>query len=102
MSAVIRSEIPDAALASPDSLAAWILTMLDEIYDGQDLVREAPGIANPLIAVGEFKDLDRIYRLTARCNLRLVPGYQASSLKIWENVIPVADLAVPTAWKKVV
>ncbi len=99
MSAVIRSEIPVAALASPDALAVWVLTLLDEIYDGQDLVREAPGVANPLIAVGEYKDLDRVYRLTGRVNIRLAPGYQASTLPIWANVIPVADFAVPPAWK---
>jgi hypothetical protein len=102
MSAVIRAEIPDAALTSPDALAVWVLTLLDEIYDGQDLVREAPGTANPIVAVGEFKDLDRVYRLTARMNMRLSPGYQASNLPIWENVLPVADFAVPPAWKKIV
>ncbi len=99
MSAVIRSEIPAAALNSPDALAVWVLTLLDEIYDGQDLVREAPGVANPVVAVGEFKDLDRVYRLTARVNIRLAPGYQASILPIWANVIPVADFATPPAWK---
>lgn len=99
MAAIIRTEIPGAALASPDALACWVLTLLDEIYDGQDLVREAPGVANPLIAVGEFKDLDRIYRLTARLNLRLAPGYQASTLPIWANILPVENFATPPAWK---
>jgi hypothetical protein len=100
MSAVIRAEIPDNALNSPDALAAWILTMLDEIYDGQDLVREAPGVANPVVAVGEYKDLDRIYRLTGRVNLRLSPGYQADNSPIWESITPIADFATPPAWKK--
>lgn len=102
MAAIVRAEIPDAALSSPDALAAWVLTLLDEIYDGQNLVREAPGIDNPVIAMGEFKDLNRIYRLTGRVNLRLIPGYQASNLPIWENITPVALFDIPPAWKKTV
>jgi hypothetical protein len=98
MAEIVRSTIPAAALASPDALAAWVLTLLDEIYSGQSLVREAPGIDNPVAAVGEFKDLDRIYRLTARVNIRLAPGYQASPAPIWENVVPIALFATPTAW----
>lgn len=100
MAAIVRAEIPDAALASPDALAAWVFTLLDEIYDGQNLVREAPGVSNPVVAVGEFKDLDRVYRLTARLNLRLAPGYQASLAPIWENVLPVGLFETPPAWKK--
>lgn len=102
MAAIIRSEIPDAALASPDALAAWVITLLDEVYDGQNLVREAPGVSNPVISVGEYKDLDRIYRLTGRINLRLEPGYQASTSPIWENILPIALFDTPPAWKKTV
>lgn len=102
MAAIIRSEIPDAALSSPDALAAWVLTLLDEIYAGQNLVREAPGVSNPAISVGEFKDLDRVSRLTARVNLRVAPGYQASTAPIWENVLPIALFDTPPAWKKLV
>lgn len=100
MVAILRNEIPDAALASPDALAVWVLTLLDEIYDGQSLVREAPGVSNPVVAVGEFRDLDRIPRLTFRANLRLSPGYSASNLPIWGNVLPVALFDTPPAWKK--
>lgn len=99
MAAIVRAEIPNAALSSPDAMAAWCLTLLDEIYDGEDLVREAPGVNNPVIAVGEYKDLDRVYRLTGRVNLRLAPGYQASNVPIWENIIPVNNFAIPPAWK---
>lgn len=101
MAAIVRSEIPDAALASPDALAAWILTLLDEIYGGQSLVREAPGIDNPVAAVGEFKDLDRIYRLTARVNLRLAAGYNAAVVPIWQSIVPIALFDTPAAWKKI-
>lgn len=102
MAAIDRNEIPDAALLTPDALCAWVMTLLDEIYGAQNLVREAPGVDNPVIAVGEFKDLDRVYRLTGRVNLRLAPGYAASPLPIWENVLPVALLPTPPAWKKIV
>jgi hypothetical protein len=101
MAIINRAEIPDAALLSPDALVAWGLTLLDEIYDGQNLVREAPGVSNPIIAVGEYKDMDRIYRLTGRVNLRLAPGYQASTSPIWENVIPIALFDTPPGWLKV-
>lgn len=100
MAAIVRSEIPDAALSSPDHLAAWVLTMLDEVYDGQSLVREAPGVSNPPVVNGEFKDLDRVYRLTSRVNLRLAPGYAARLRPVWESIIPIAPVDVPPAWKK--
>jgi hypothetical protein len=100
MAAVVRSEIPDAALVSPDALCAWVMTMMDEIYDGEDLVREAPGVSNAAVSVGEYRDLNRIYRLTGRVNIRLAPGYQASNLPIWENVLPIALQDIPPAWKK--
>ena len=100
MAAINRAEIPDAALNSMDALSAWIETAMDEAYAGQSLVREAPNVSNPPIVIGEFKDLDGIYRLSSRSNLRLAPGYQASRSPIWENVIPIANLELPLAWRK--
>lgn len=100
MAAIIRAEIPDEALESQDALACWILTMLDEIYDGQSLVREAPGVSNPVVANGDYRDLDRILRFSSRVNLRLIPGWQADPRPLWEKIIPVAPLEVPPAWKK--
>jgi hypothetical protein len=100
MAIINRTQIPDAALLSPDALVAWGLTLLDEIYDGQNLVREAPGVSNPVAAVGEYKDMDRVYRLTGRVNLRLMSGYQSSSYPIWENIVPIGLYDIPPGWLK--
>lgn len=101
MSAILRAEIPDEALESMDALIAWAATGAEEAYSDLPDVREAVGVSNPPIAAGEFKDLDRFYRLSVRVNLRLASGYQASSNPIWEDVIPLANRSLPQAWKKV-
>lgn len=97
--AILRADIPEAALSSIDSLCVWALAAAEEMYNGQDLVREAVGVTNPVVVVGEYKDLDRYYRYSGRVQFRLASNYQSTSNQIWKDVIPIASIALPPAFK---
>jgi hypothetical protein len=97
--AILRTDIPDEALDSIDALCVWTLTAIEEMYSGQDLIREAESVVNPVILIGEYKDLDGYYRLSARVQLRLSANYQSTASQIWTDIIPIAPIALPPAFK---
>jgi hypothetical protein len=100
MAAIDRARIPDAALLSPEALACWIVSMMDEMYAAAPLVRETIGLTSSAITVGEFRDLDRTPRLSFRCNIPLKADYKASVLPIWATVEQIENVTLPVAYLK--
>lgn len=90
------NQIPPS-IDTVEKLAAWAALLLHRA-NGTLKVIESPGFSDFACQASIFQADDGTQRLVVRLNLQLTDSYAEADAKLWTQITPFSNVAVPTAY----
>ncbi|NEQ20651.1 MAG: glucose-6-phosphate dehydrogenase [Microcoleus sp. SIO2G3] len=100
MVAFVRTDLP-ASIDTVEKLAVWACAVLQELHPSTSVV-EATGIAERVATAAPFyitASQPEAWRFIGRVSLEMPLNWQSTSGKLWTDVVPLSNLAIPADFK---
>lgn len=90
------AQVP-ANIDTVEKLAAWVGLLLHRA-NGTLKVIESPGFSDYACQASIFQADDGTQRLVVRLNLQLTDSYAEADAKLWTQITPFSNVAIPSAY----